>query len=541
MLQSPRLSRSERVALAAAFAVSVLLRGVAFFRYRFDSDEPQHLHVAWGWTAGLVQYRDIFDNHSPLFHLATAPLLALAGERPDILVTMRAPMLVLWAAVLACTFVVGRRLFDTRVAATAVVLLSLFPAFFLKSLEYRNDNLWNALWMLSVVVLTGGPVTPLRFFLMGLLLGAAAAASLKTIVLVITLLICAVATRLFCGGDVPLRRWIAAVAAAAAGLAIIPAAIALVFVRLGAWPSLVYCLFTFFTTMSMHPHDVIARAIYPFAIAVVLYIAYRVSRDTTYDLPRRWRFFFRLFFAVFTVNVGCWWVLVSPRDFLTVMPIGALIFTAALQRWRLPHVSFVTLFLAVALTFAGFVVYYAEGFANRTAWHVTMMRQALGLTRPGEPLMDYKGETVYRHRPFYFILEVITREQMLRGLIPDTVERDVIAARCHVAQADGPFWPPRARRFLNANFLDMGRLRASGQWLTMDGGFTIAVPGEYVIVEYDGEAHGELDGTPYRGARYLAPGPHRFVDTVGPRRLAALWAPAWNRGYSPFDLKDRDF
>ena len=52
--------------------------------------------IAWGWTAGLVQYRDIFDNHSPLFHLATAPLLALAGERPDILFTMRAPMLVRW-------------------------------------------------------------------------------------------------------------------------------------------------------------------------------------------------------------------------------------------------------------------------------------------------------------------------------------------------------------------------------------------------------------------------------------------------------------
>src|SRR4051812_14792198 len=133
-----------------AAAVSIVLRGVGFFRYRFDSDEPQHLHVAWGWTRGLVQYRDYFDNHTPLFHLLFAPLLALLGERADILLYMRAPMLIFWAVVLACTFILARRFYDARIAAAATVLLSLFPPFFLKSLEFRNDNLWSALWMLSV-------------------------------------------------------------------------------------------------------------------------------------------------------------------------------------------------------------------------------------------------------------------------------------------------------------------------------------------------------------------------------------------------------
>ncbi len=74
------MSRSERIALATCAVVSLVLRAIAFFHYRFDSDEPQHLHVAWGWTAGLVQYRDVFDNHAPLFHMATAPLLRLLGE-----------------------------------------------------------------------------------------------------------------------------------------------------------------------------------------------------------------------------------------------------------------------------------------------------------------------------------------------------------------------------------------------------------------------------------------------------------------------------
>ena len=43
------------------------------------------------------------------------------------------------------------------------------------------------------------------------------------------------------------------------------------------------------------------------------------------------------------------------------------------------------------------------------------------------------------------------------------------------------------------------------------------------------------------GAAFLKAGAHRFVHPSGPPRLACLWAPAWNRGYSPFDLKDRDF
>src|SRR5258708_4850498 len=93
------LPRSERFALIVIAAVTLAMRIVAFFHYRFDSDEPQHLHVAWGWTAGLLPYRDVFDNHAPLFHMAAAPLLRLLGERAAILLWMRGPMALLWRIV----------------------------------------------------------------------------------------------------------------------------------------------------------------------------------------------------------------------------------------------------------------------------------------------------------------------------------------------------------------------------------------------------------------------------------------------------------
>jgi hypothetical protein len=67
------------IALKIAFASSL----------RIDSDETQHLHVAWGWANGLLPYRDLFDNHSPLFQFLYSPLVRLLGERADIVVPKR--------------------------------------------------------------------------------------------------------------------------------------------------------------------------------------------------------------------------------------------------------------------------------------------------------------------------------------------------------------------------------------------------------------------------------------------------------------------
>jgi hypothetical protein len=77
--------------------------------------------------------------------------------------------------------------------------------------------------------------------------------------------------------------------------------------------------------------------------------------------------------------------------------------------------------------------------------------------------------------------------------------------------------------------------------LQPDGSFRIAIPGEYVILRKDGQAGGILDGTPYRGARPLAAGMHKFTAARTGERLAFLWAPAFARGFSPFHLRDLDF
>jgi len=519
-------ARSERILYWSAACAALALRVLAFLRYRFDSDEQQHLHVTWGWTAGLIPYRDLFDNHSPLFHLITAPLLALLGERADILLWMRAPMLVLFAFVLWGTFVLARDLYDSRVAAWSVLLLALFPPFFLKSLEYRPDNLWNALWIAVLLLL----LRALGTFWIGLLLGCALAVSVKTVLLVIALVTAGALWWFFLPRNRRCDRLSGKAGLAILGFAVIPAAVAIFFLNAGAWNELLYCNFGFNAHLAQaRTYLWILRATFPFTLAALVWMVWR-TRGTAH--PRRW--FIAVTMGMFTITLAGFWPLISPRDFLPMMPPAAIFAAAALVRMRRPLLAIG----AIMALFLASIYYYAGRFEKHTDWHITMMNQALRLTRPGESLMDYKGETIYRRRPFYYALEIVTRSQMAAGIIPDTIAQDVIRTRTYAAQADGPMWPPAGRAFLLANFVNLGRLRAAGQWLQPDGTFTIAIPGPYVVLDERGLAPGNLNGTPNDRARHLEAGTHRFTGAPG---ACVVWAPAFERGHSPFHLRDLEF
>jgi len=424
-------------------------------------------------------------------------------------------MLLLFAVMIWATYVLARRLYDSDVARWAALMLSLLPPFFLKSLEYRTDNLWVALWMIAVVVLTAGELTLPRGFAAGVILGFAMATSMKTSLLLITLAIAGITTVVM-----KKRTWrIGPALMLIAGTSIVPAIVALYFVKQSAWHDLVYCNFIFNEGIGATRSAAAVwgpRIAYLPLMIIALRIAWRL-RDARAD-----RFFWAVATTVFFLTLGGFWILISPRDYLPFLPMISIFAVAAIGRrtW---------IFAALALVFVAFIAKETRGFTDQTKEEITMIRQVLRLTRPGEYLMDIKGETIFRRRPSYHIFEFITRNQMVRGMIADTVPEDVVARRCYAAQADGEFWPPRARAFLAANFLDLGRLRAAGQWIKADGSFTIAIPGDYVIVSRDGVV---------RPKAVLAAGTYRVNS--GPR-MAVVWAPAIERGLSPFHLQDRDY
>ncbi|MEA3145055.1 MAG: hypothetical protein QOI53_476 [Verrucomicrobiota bacterium] len=60
----------SRVELGIGVALLLILLGLRWFYVNdqpWNSDEPQHLHVVWAWANGMLPYKDVFDNHSPLF------------------------------------------------------------------------------------------------------------------------------------------------------------------------------------------------------------------------------------------------------------------------------------------------------------------------------------------------------------------------------------------------------------------------------------------------------------------------------------------
>ena len=126
--QARVVSGAERVTLVVLIAAAAVLRILAFFRYRFDSDEPQHMHVAWGWANGFVQYRDIFDNHMPLFHLLTAPLFLGGVDDARLLFAARLLMTPLFVMAIALVWIIASRLFDATTAAWSAVFAADAPA-----------------------------------------------------------------------------------------------------------------------------------------------------------------------------------------------------------------------------------------------------------------------------------------------------------------------------------------------------------------------------------------------------------------------------
>jgi hypothetical protein len=516
--------RAEWIALALLGTALIVLKGIALFRYRVNSDETQHLHVAWGWTVGLVQYRDVFDNHAPLFHILSAPLVAFLGERPDIVILMRIAMVPLSIAALASAFFIAHRLYSLRTALWTVVVVAAYPPFFLKSLEYRTDNLWTALWMVAMALLVAG-----RRVLAGFVLGCAVSTSMKTLLLVMALLVAGLVTHFLVDRQRSVAALLRRVAAPAAAFLIAPSILAVFCSLQSAWRPMLYCVFEFnLLATRLLAHPVMRVVLYLACLLLMILLAARIGGRMQRD-----RFLMAFLVVTFFLTTQSFWPILGQRDYLAVMPLmGMFLVAYAIGHGR--RVISVLAPAALTVVFLMSLFHDTSGFRDRAGEQIAAMREVLALTRPGDCVMDLKGETVYRPRPFYYALETIARNAISRQLIADTIPEAVIAGRCHLAGADALFFPPRARSFLTNHFLDLGALRASGQWIRSDGSFSVAVPGRYVIAGRNGLVRGVLDGSPVGGAVALDAGNHRFIRATAGERVACFWAEAFERGYSPF-------
>src|SRR5207237_7520245 len=130
---------------------------------------------------------------------------------------------------------------------------------------------------------------------------------------------------------------------------------------------------------------------------------------------------------------------------------------------------------------------------DNTVPSMTLIRQATALTTPAEPVIDLKGEIVFRRRAFYYVLEKLTKRAISKGRLHDTIAADVLRTHTMVSVPDNPSFPPDGRAFLSRNFVRVGCLRVAGMMVTGPE-FRIESPGQYSRVSDRAACQGRLGG-----------------------------------------------
>jgi hypothetical protein len=507
----------EQIAFAVLLSAAAVLRVAAVFQYRIDSDEPQHLHIVWAWTHGLLQYRDVFDNHMPLFHLLLAPLLRLVGERADTLIAMRLAVVPLYVLMMALTFRIAVHCYPRRTALWSTLVAALFPLFLLCSVEFRTDDLWTVFWLASIAFLVCGSLTLPRVAAAGLALGLAGAVSAKT-----TLLLLAIAVGALCVGAGPLAgtgrlragRYAAIFLAA---FVVPPVAIALYFAGRGAWDPFVYGVITHNFVNHVRPERVI---LFPGLLLLIAVVARRAT-----DSPRQLFLFVTTHF--YAAALYCLWPLVEHEHWLPYFPLAAVTLVPMFFTYRR--------MVAIAIVEIALVIGVGALWRNETGEGLRVIEQMLQLTRPGETVMDLKGEAVFRQRAFFYVLEPFTKHRIYSGKIPDTIVADILRTRTMVAVQDHHGFPRPVRKFLRRNFVSVGAVRVAGRFLRPDEpAFQIDVPAEYAVVGEKNLFAGSIDGQHYDGPRYLTAGLHNISLPPGDGRYSLLWSRAAALGLTPF-------
>jgi hypothetical protein len=537
----------------ACLLVLLCLRCFYVTTQPWDSDEPQHLHVVWAWANGLLPYKDVFDNHAPLFQAMSAPLFSLLGERADIVAAMRWAMLPIAAVILLTTYWMGMRLFSQRIAFWGTLLAASFPDLYAKFGEYRPDLFWAALWLVGLAIFIGGKPDRRRLFAGGVVFGVAFAVSMKTTFLVLTLLTAGLAVWIFrltrpgirSLPAKPLSYVIACFLAPVAGALIAPILVVTFFAFKGALPQMYYCVIAHNMSSEGNPWQLLIHKVWDVRfwlfvpmLAGGLWLA---KRDPQPDRGSQ-RFFFLAVTGFFCPLLFIFWPLVSKQDFLPFYPLLMLAIACplvGLGKWigsRTGLPIFLIPFLIVCWQLVSIVRTHPP-LKQTNQKNVQMIADTLNLTHRGETVLDAKGQTIYRARPYYYVFEQITRERVERGQLLDDAPKRLVAARTPVVIES--HWLTQATgQFVSQNYLSVGSVLVLGKRIVPDRfghiQLEIVIPEKYTLVGKNGQISGTLDGTEITGPRDLSTGRHDLALNSPEDSVAIVWSRAIEKGYSPF-------
>jgi hypothetical protein len=555
-------SSTELVVALGLFALLIVLTALNVFRQTVNSDEPQHLHTIWGWTHGFVQYRDIFDNHMPLFQIVLAPVFAAVGERATIVYWMRFALLPMNFVAAWSTYQIGASLCSRRAGVWAVLAVGLFIGYYRDATDFGPSNLWLPLWLVCVATMVGGPMNIRRALVAGLLLGLCFAVSIKSAVFLISIAVAAASTVLLCRKDIIDWHWLITRAAAFLfATVIVPAVIMIFFAAMGLWREFRYDVFDFNVLGNRLYESRIVYITQPglgvlmlaMTLPPLVYVGrWMMHADGTSQRPHRWRVFVLFLCATYFIVLQIFWAPIS-RAFRPIHPLAFVLVTGALLALsdRLPIQSVIRRVFAVvplpgfiAVTELLVLLIVHPFFRSDSRPESQLLRQILVLTTPADYALDSKCETIFRKRTSPLVIDHITNRAILSGnIVDDTPWRCVETRTCVVSALAVRNFSDRTRQFVESNYLPVSDvLRVAGTKLLLPVAssrfdFDIAIPAVYQVVSCDATVTGSLDGVQYDGPRFLDAGRHAFKSQGTENKLFCIWSRAVERGFMPISCR----
>jgi len=356
-------------------------------------------------------------------------------------------------------------------------------------------------------------------------------------------------------------RTLAAIWPALVGMIIAPALLAGCFAAEGAWKPFVYGTIqhNLEAGVDERNHPFYLRLALPVALPFLLVAAAWIARSATDSAVATRRTGLFLLATFYYAGLYTFWTLLTRQDYLPVYPLLAVLAAAALvalagrfagdrQAWVLGIMGVTE----IAVMLGGrppFTLHPARAPGGSTppafAWvdgtrrEREILSEVLRLTRPGEYVMDFKGECVFRQRAYYYVLEPLTFVKLRRNELPDTVVQRLLKTKTFVVLNQDRWYPKGSVAFMTRNYLAVGRMRVAGKMIADLAAagetirFHVEVPAPYVMWADGHPVGGTVDGTSVAGPVELAAGPHEFKAAEPQKHLAIFWARAAAEGFQP--------
>ncbi|WP_162232260.1 ArnT family glycosyltransferase [Methylogaea oryzae] len=529
--------------IAGAFAL-ISLRWIAATNKHINSDETQHLHISWAWHNGLTAYKDLFDNHTPLFHILYAPIYGLFGETPDIVFLMRLSTIPLYLAAIYLTYAIAKELFDKRIGLYAAALTAIYPRFFLIMAEFRADDLWLVLWLTSCLLYVKNRDKIETNYIFGFVVGAMFCVSMKSILL-IACLVGASSASYVLGYRTENNHKARDIVAFVSGLATLPVVLLSYLASHDALGHFINQ--AILHNAPTHPDylkRLISAAPYLSVYLILAAVAWKANHSPSRQQTSR-RTTLLIWLTFFIPGIYIFWPWMTAQTTIPAIPIAAIFFTSAISQiparlnYRSVSLSAVALIIAALFEVSALIPNLSAQSDKNAKPENDLLKAVLSLTDKSDKVFDLKGETIFRQRAYFPVLETITRENVQRNPELDTIAEDVVAQKAVVAIPDAPRIPPRGRQFLNDHYVQVGPVRVPGKtWpAPLPTGLLkveIVIPGEYGLVNANGLVKASIDGVTADWPVYLSQGEHTvFVapNTSGP--LVLVWNRALEHDYLP--------